>query len=201
MRGREKSRGFSMLELVVVVSISLIVTAMALMSFLPGSKYSQAEGALQTTLGQVRRVHELAIDQRTVYRLSFISPSTLQTDLVTVSGGVQSFTLVSSITLPRPIQFYADSSLPLPPNTPDGMGNGTRAIDFDVDYGGSGTQVFFQPNGSALDSSNRPCNGIVYLGRSGDLLSSRAVSLWSATGKAKGWRLVTSGASTRWSQL
>ena len=82
-------------------------------------------------------------------------------------------------------------------------GNGTGRIrkrnplpsifDQGVAGGGIKNQVMFMPDGSAHDVNGNLNSGIVYVARNGDLFSSRAVTLYGATGRIRGWRLITSG--------
>jgi hypothetical protein len=179
----------------------LVITAGALMQFVPVLKNARAEDALQTTLSQMRNARALAIDQRRRYRLTFTAPRTIQLDQVVIDPvtRIQSFSFVSSVDLPLDTQFVAVSGIPTAGNgTPDGLPTSGTAIDLDVDYGGGGTEVFFQPDGRALDSSNRLNNGVVYVARPSELMSSRAVSVLGATGRLKGWRLVDSGGQKKW---
>jgi prepilin-type N-terminal cleavage/methylation domain-containing protein len=202
-RCRQAQRGFSLIELLFVIAIVLIITGGAVIQFVPVLKSARAENALQTTLGQVRNARGLAIDQRRKYRLSFLAPRTIQLDQVVVDPftKIQSFLFVSTIDLPVDTQFIAISGIPTAGNgTPDSLPTTGAAIDFAVDFGGVGTQIFFQPDGRALDSANRLNNGVVYVARSGELMSSRAVSVLGATGRVKGWRLIKSGAKVVWTQ-
>lgn len=203
MTRKRRTQGFSLIELLVVIAIVLIMTASALFQIAPALKNAKAESALQTALGQIRRAHGLAIDQRRTYRVSFISPRTIQLDQVAFdSSGNRTFVFVSTIDLPLETQFTAILGIPVSGSRtpPDGLGTGANAIDFSVDYGGGGgTQVFFSPDGRALDFASRPNSGVVYLARPGDLMSSRAVSVLSATGRIKAWRLIQSGSAKVWS--
>lgn len=203
-RCRQAQRGFSLIELFFVIAMVLIITAGALVQFVPVLKRARAENALQTTLGQVRNARGLAIDQRRKYRLSFLAPRTIQLDQVVVDPvtKIQSFLFVSTIDLPLDTQFIAISGIPTSGSgtTPDSLPTTGPAIDFSVDFGGSGTQIFFQPDGRALDSANRLNNGVVYVARSGELMSSRAVSVLGATGRVKGWRLIQSGSKVVWTE-
>ncbi|MBZ5513033.1 MAG: hypothetical protein LAN70_17945 [Acidobacteriia bacterium] len=187
-----------------VIAIVLIITAGALIQFTPVLKSARAENALQTTLGQVRNARGLAIDQRRKYRLSFLASRTIQLDQVVVdpATNIQSFLFVSTIDLPVDTEFIAITGIPTSGSgtTPDSLPTTGAAIDFDLDFGGGGTQIFFQPDGRALDSANRLNNGVVYVARPGELMSSRAVSVLGATGRVKGWRLIESGGAKVWTE-
>jgi Tfp pilus assembly protein FimT len=192
-----------MVELVFVIAIVLIITATAIIQTSSTNKNATAETGLQTTLGQLRGARDLAIGQRRRYRVTFTAPRTIQLDQVVIDPitKVQSFTFVSSIDLPKDVQFIAVNGIPSgSANTPDSLPTTGPAIDFDVDYGGGGNQIVFQPDGRALDATGRLNNGVVYVARPGELMSSRAVSVLGATGRVKGWHLIKSGTAVVWTQ-
>jgi type II secretory pathway pseudopilin PulG len=196
MSSRKKMRGFSIVELLIVVAIMMIVMGAAFIQIAPALKNAKTEAALQTTLGQMRRAHELAVDRRTIYRVSFNAPRTIQLDKVDIDPTTlaKTFTLQSTIDLPTDMSFSVVSGIPTTSTTvPEGYGNGSVAIDFDRDFSGGGTEVYFQRDGRALDSANRVNNGLVYMCRTGEFRSCKSVSLTGATGRSKGWRLNPAG--------
>src|ERR1700682_349145 len=207
---RQTEQGFSMVEMVVVVSIILTVAATAVMNILPLLKKSKADAAQELVLGEMRRAHERAIDERRIYRFTFVPPRTIQLEVGTpanlqarITGSAAAFAQAQvPLVLPPTIQFSAVPGIPTAAAAvPDGFGTGITAIDFDIDNGGGQTQIYFQPDGRALDAQNRLNNGVVYLADPNQLLSSRAVSLYGSTGRAKGWWLLKNpDGSVRWTQ-
>jgi len=201
-RSRNES-GFSLIEALVVIAIILIMAGTAIFQIAPTLKAAKSNTALETTMGTLRRYHEAAVNQRHVYRISFIAPRTIQVDQVGYdSFGTQVFTFVSSIDLPKETEFTCISGIPTANGTtPDGLGSGKTPIDFSLDYGGGGTTIFFQRDGRATDAAGRPNSGVVYIGQAGDLSSSKAVTVWAATGRVKGWRLFASSNGSDWRAL
>lgn len=202
----KKSRvqsGFSLIEAMVVVAIILILAGAAIIQIAPSLQTAKSNTALQTALGTMRRYHQAAVDERRVYRISFIAPRTIQVDQVTFdTNGNQVFTLVSSTDLPVETQFICVSGIPTKTGTtPDGLGNGQNPIDFSLDYGGGGTTVFFQKDGRSTDSAGRTNSGVLYIARPGDLGSSKAITVLGATGRVKGWRIFTSNGTSDWRAL
>lgn len=189
-------RGFSLLELILVVAIIAVVGTMATINVQTILKNSRVDSAYDITMTALRKARQTAIDERSVYIVNFNLPRTIVTQKV--FGGLAND--VSQIDLPSDIMFRAETGIPnVKLKTPDHFGTGDKAIDFSVDYSGGGTQVYFQPDGSAVDSMGRINNGVVYLARPGELRSSRAVSLFGATGRIRGWRLVVgTGGTTSW---
>lgn len=207
---RHSERGFSMVEMTVVVSIVLIVTGTAIFTLLPMWKTSRSNAGLELVFGELRRAHERAVDERRIYRVTFVPPGTIQVDVgqvaniaTTITGSAPLFVQAQPpLTLPNGLQFVVVPGIPTSPlTTPDGFGTGAAAIDFDIANGGGGTQVYFQPDGRALDAANRLNDGVIYVAEPNNLFSSRAVSLFGSTGRAKGWFLSSpGGGANRWYQ-
>ncbi len=179
-----------------VIAIAFIITAMSTINIMSAVKNSRVNTAYQTTLMSLRQARQGAIDERCLYSVTFTAPGTI----VTQKTVGTTTTTVSTQTLPFDIQFRAEPGIPnTSTTTPDKFGTGTNAIDFAVDYGGAGNVVYFNPDGSATDASNRINNGVVYFVRRGELNTSRAVSVFGATGRIKGWKLqIAAGGSKTW---
>jgi Tfp pilus assembly protein FimT len=171
--------------MLVVISFIIIATSIAFMNLTPAIKDANLGSSVNTALATIRRAREEAVSKRRVYVVKFISPGTIQvTQNSTVGTSLITTTLASDLT------FVADPSLPSP--GPDGFGSGKVAIDFDQAVsGGSTSEIYFQPDGSAVDINNNVNNGVVYIGRAGELMSSRAISIWGATGRLRAWRIDT----------
>jgi type II secretory pathway pseudopilin PulG len=201
--------GFSILEMVFVLGIVFVVAATALINILPSLRTSRANAGMEMVLGEMRRAHERAVDERRIYRVTFAPPQTIQVDVGQVAVIGSTITDSSPVfqaaqaplILPNTIEFLVVPGIPTNPlATPDGFGSGANAIDFDIANGGGGTQIYFQPDGRALDGSNRLNDGVVYLAEPNNLFSSRAVSLYGTTGRAKGWFLTQINGAAGWSQ-
>jgi type II secretory pathway pseudopilin PulG len=206
-------RGFSMVEVTVVSAIVFIVVATAIVSIAPSLRTSKSNAGMELVLGELRRAHERAIDERRIYRVTFVAPQTIQVDVgqvaniaSTITGSSPVFVQAQApLTLPRGIQFAVLSGIPTGSTaTPDGFGSGATAIDFNIANGGGGTQIFFQPDGRSLDVANRLNDGVLYLAEltsvPPSVSSSRAVTVFGSTGRAKGWTLMTTGGAYRWNQ-
>ena len=201
--------GFSLVETVVVLGVIFVVTATALINILPSLRISRANAGMEMVLGEMRRAHERAIDERRIYRVTFTAPQTIQVDVgqvavigTTITDSAPVFTAAQPpLTLPSTIQFLVVPGIPTNPlATPDGFGSGANAIDFDIANGGGGTQIYFQPDGRSLDGANRLNDGVVYLAEPNNLFSSRAVSLYGTTGRSKSWFLTQLNGAAKWTQ-
>jgi hypothetical protein len=198
-----------MTELLVVVTIILILVAVALVTMVPTVQTSRANAGMEMVLGEMRHAHERAIDERRIYRVTFVPPNQIQLDVgqvanvaSTITGTTPAFTSAQQpLTLPDGIQFMCIGGIPTGAGSvPDGLGSGANAIDFDLANGGGGTQIYFQPDGRALDAANRLNDGVVYVALPGNLYSSRAVTLFGSTGRSKGWTLSTLSGGPGWTQ-
>ena len=197
MSRRNSQAGFSLAEIVVTVGVLMVGGGIAVMNISGALRGAHVETAYQTTLNQMRFARQVAIDKRTVCRVDFATPGTISVTQAFADGTpVQTETL----TLPADVQYTIVTGMPKPPAaTPDNIGNGNTAIDFDRVKAGGGTTIFFQPDGSALDAVGLPNDGVIYIARPNELNGARAITLLGTTGRIRGWRLATkSGGGVIW---
>jgi type II secretory pathway pseudopilin PulG len=198
-----KQRGFSLLEMMVVVLIGFTVAAISVIALVPLMKQNSVSSAYDTTLMALRNYQNLAITQRKRYIVTFTQPApgfgtitvTRWDYAVPVSPAP---VLVATFMLPQDVTFSTQAGYPSTATTvPDGFGAGTVPIDFDQGMGlGSQNYVMFMPDGSSQDLLGNWNSGVLYMGRAGDLYSSRAITVFGATGRIRGWRLYLQGVNT-----
>jgi prepilin-type N-terminal cleavage/methylation domain-containing protein len=211
---KRESRGFSLIELMIVLAIFIVVGSMGFMALQPALKEARANQAFEDVLMQLRMARQRAITERKTYIVCFgiATPAGALTPLgAPTIQSVQMFrwdagtalsaaAQISANTLPSDINFQAVVGVPTNPAlVPDGFGNGSTAIDFDQGVAlGLKNQVMFMPDGSAHDTSGSSNSGIIYVGRTNDLYSSRAVTLYGTTGRIRGWRLISTPGGPKW---
>jgi prepilin-type N-terminal cleavage/methylation domain-containing protein len=202
---RHRASGFSLIEMLTVVALIIVLASISFISFVPVMKQQRVTNAYNTTLSAMRQARDNAVSQRTSYSVTF--STTAQPNTITVSptlvGGFQGAQNTVVYELPMDVQFDAESALASTP-APDSYGSGLRAIDFGYTANGAlgGAQtIYFCPDGSSQDAEGGAgaCagswdGGVVYIARAGDLMSSRAVTLWGGTGRIRGWRIYSNGA-------
>ena len=207
---RHRASGFSLLEMMIVISILIVMASITFISMVPVLKQQRVTNAYNTALTALRQARDTAIAQGTSYSVTFSSSATPNTITIApaLSVGFQGQQSAVTYQLPTDVTFITQSGFPTTTATvPDGFGGGTTAIDFG--YTGSNTSgglnyIYFCPDGSAQSDTTGKCagnwdGGVIYLGRSGDLLSSRAITLWGGTGRIHGWRLYAkSGGGYQW---
>jgi len=203
--------GFSLLEMAMVLALILIVSTISFMSLQPMLRQQRVNNAYNTVLGAMRQARDNSVAQRTSYVVILDSTTTPHT--VTVSptfSGPQGILSPVTYKLPTDVNFDVESGVPTAPTkTPDGFGIGAKAVDFG--YTGQGTglggqsRIYFCPDGSAQDAAGGlgQCSGnfnggVVYIARPGELMSSRALTVWGATGRIRGWRLYSGGGGPTW---
>jgi Tfp pilus assembly protein FimT len=179
--------GFTLTEAVLATFLIAVALGSAMMMVNNAAINARAETALQTVTMQLRLAREFAVDRRRVHKVFFTAPRTV-TVVRQEIGGNPDVTL-SQLDLPSDIQFYQQTGIS---PTPDQFSTSSA-----VDFGGS-TTVYFNPDGSAADSTGSLVSGIVYIANPGKLETYRAVTLFGATGRVKGFRLRMTGGSWGW---
>lgn len=202
---RHRENGFSLLEMVTVIALILIMGSMTFMSLIPALKQQRITNAYNTTMAAMRLARDCSVSQRTSYSVTFsnsVSPNTIAVAPTLTFNGTP---CGATYQLPTDVTFLAQSGLPnTAATTPDNYYSSALVpIDFGYTANGStggSSIIYFCPDGSAQDAENGAGNclgswsgGVVYIARSGEILSSRAVTLWGGTGRIHGWRLYPNG--------
>ena len=205
-RASRRTSGFSLLEMAIVMSILIVMASVSFMTLRPMMRQQSVNNAYNTVLGALRQARDYSVAQRTSYMVVFDASTTPHR--LTVSPtfpGPQGLLSPVTYTLPNDVMFRAESGIPTSTTkTPDGFGTGAAAIDFGYTGLGAGAGgknfIYFCPDGSSQDGvggagqcTGNMSNGVVYIARSGELLSSRALTVWGATGRIRGWRLYNQG--------
>jgi prepilin-type N-terminal cleavage/methylation domain-containing protein len=198
MLATQKVRGFSLIEMMITMSILLIASAIATLSIQPALKATRVNAGYNTVLGVLRQARDNSIAQRQVLIITFNNAAVPNT--VTVTQGLTG-NVLNTYSMPSDVAFQVVAGFPTSqvgfPLTPDAFGNGATAIDFDQNIvGGVKNTIYFQPDGSAQDLNGSINNGVVYIARNGDLSTARAITVWGATGRLRGWHLYTNAGGT-----
>lgn len=199
-----KHNGFSLLELMITISIILIITGVSYMALKPILNQGHVNSAYGTTFMALRNTRNLAITQSHEYYVNFnpngFPAGTIQIQYQppAVGGVAQPLQQVITYSMPVDITFATQGT---PAGTPDGFGAGTPPIDFESTPGVPLNYVVFFPDGSARDSLGNFSSGVVYMTQaSGGMYTSRAVTVWGPTGRVRGWRLNQVAGNPTWVQ-
>ena len=207
-----------MMEMTMVIAILIVLTAVAILGFIPVMTNQRVVNAYNMTISVMRQARDNAVAQRTAYSVVFSSSASPNTITVAPTlTGASAFTGdQNSVTyqLPSDVTFQTNSGISSAGAPESGagasFGTGANAIDFgytatvSTPTGATAYTIYFCPDGSAQTSStcggvNYWDDGVVYMAGSGGVLSSRAVDLWGGTGRIHGWRLYPkSGGGYQW---
>jgi Tfp pilus assembly protein FimT len=209
---RRTACGFSLIEMAAVLGIVMIMLGVTFISLQPALKDAHATNAYDAVLTQFRTARSRAVETRQQYIvcLGATTPAGAATPLgaptaqsiqiyqwptgTALSSAIQ----LSKVDLPSDVQFQAIAGLPAA--APDGFGSGTVAIDFDQNVAAAiRNQIMFLPDGSARDTAGNLSSGIVYVAGA-TLDSTRALTVWGASGRIRGWRLGNLGGPAPWIQ-
>jgi prepilin-type N-terminal cleavage/methylation domain-containing protein len=187
-------RGFTMIEMAVVVTLILIISAMALIAYLPTLQDARFDAAMRQIVDQLRQAREYAITNRRYVQVTFpivaVGGSnqyavvlTQRNDLTAGAGAINP--TLSTVYIQYPAQYLVIVGTP---DTPDAFGN-AAAIEFEGLSGGPVGGMLFQSDGELVDGSTfQPINGTVFLGYPGKNTSARAITVLGGTGRARGWK-------------
>jgi prepilin-type N-terminal cleavage/methylation domain-containing protein len=198
-----KQNGFSMLELVIAITVSLILVASVTVTMQTTFKQQQVNDAYNTTLTTLRRARDSAAADMRVYVVTFATATAGNGGTITVTQNTPAGAILLTAKLPQQVTYHLEPGIPnTTATTPDGFGTGASVFDFDQapSGAGGGTVIYFQPDGSAQDAAGNVNNGVVYLGTPGQLPTCRAISLWGYTGRIRGWQLVQVAGVWSWIQ-
>lgn len=193
-----KTRGFSLLELLITISIGLTLAGVGFMAMMPLFKQNHVDQAYDTTLSVIRNYRNKSITESKRYLLTFTAPRTITVQYWGKGVPVDPAPVtVATYTLPLDIQFAVQVGFPNP--GPDGFGTGAAPVTMNSCTVITQNCLIFFPDGSVQDDVGNLNNGVVYLTRPSDLYSSRAITVWGATGRVRGWRLYSQG-TNKWVQ-
>jgi type II secretory pathway pseudopilin PulG len=197
-------RGFSLLELIVVIGLIMIISAMALVAYLPTLQDARFDTAMRQVIEQLRQARESAITNRRYVQVTFptvVAGGITQYEVVLtqrndLTVGAGAATVLSTIPIQSPAQF----TLAMAADTPDNFSGGppTGPVMFELVSGGPVGGMLFQSDGELVDGATfQPINGTLFVGFPGKKTSARAITVLGGTGRIRGWK----GTGTTWFQF
>lgn len=172
-----QQRGFSLLEVVVVLAIMTVVLGFAVFASTNVMPNYSADSALNVVLGTLRQAKQTAVAQRRDVQVwidqSFNGPDQVQHinyQVVAIPGDQQQ--PMVSIPLPGGTQMVLEPGVP---DTPMGFGNASPVFIGNVDGGPPITM--FRSTGAFTDGNYALLNGTIFLGVPGQTSTARAVTI------------------------
>lgn len=200
----DSGRGFSTVEMLIVVAITVIISAMAVLQLQPALANERADDAMKQVIDQLRQAREYSISNRRYVQITFpvvvaSGQTQYQVKLTELNaapygpGGAN--VVLSAVPIQSPLTFYVNPALP---DTPDAYGD-ANAIEFEGINNGPIAGMAFQSDGEFVDAGTfLPINGTVFLGVNGQTPMSRAVTVLGTTGRVRGWKTPS---VTGWTQF
>jgi len=206
-----KNRGYSLLEMMIVLAVIIILSSFAVFRMQTVLNQAHLDTAYDTTLSTLRNTRNLAIAQSYQYIVTFNpgagtiqvlwQPPMPSPPAAQVCPATQ---VAHTYTLPGDITYGVRAGFPTAAaSVPDGFGTGAAPVDFGYltnGGGGGSATVVFMPDGSIRDNSGgcaglgNYSSGVIYLTRAADTIyASRAITVWGTTGRVRGWQLTQPG--------
>lgn len=197
MKSRRKAgeRGFTLVELVMVVAVSLILMAAATILTQGTLQNYRANAAMDSVVSQFRTARQTAISMRRNVQVNLTAPNVMQLTVLYLPGEVP------GTGLPQVLlndgtnggsQFYGFPSLPDPA---PGFSKSTNGINFQQPSGASSWTVMFTSSGALVGTSqtsgfatvgnNNPINATIVVGNPSVNASARAITVFGATGRVR----------------
>jgi prepilin-type N-terminal cleavage/methylation domain-containing protein len=176
-RAKQSQRGYSMIELLIVLGIAGTVMGIAMFQIGAVQPSMKGDGAMRTIMAQLNTARELSISQRRMMQVNFLGTGQIQIVRQEVPAGT---TALPTVAVEGGLQYGLIAGIV---DTPDGFGLKAGGIAF-----GTATAYLFSSDGTLIDQNGNPLNGTVFLAIPGVARSFRAVTVMGGTGRIRGYK-------------
>lgn len=168
-------RGFTLIDIQVGVVLFTILSAMTVVSVQTAMTTAKGDSAMLQVAGALRQGREAAVAYRRGVDVRFVDPNRIQ--LWRLDPGEE--ILLLDLSLDYGATFQLDDDIP---DTPDGFGQASA-----TDFGDAGT-IRFVPDGTLTAGDGIPLSGTIFMMRTGEPFSARAVTVSGGSGRAQPYR-------------
>lgn len=177
-------RGFTLLEILMVIAIGATMAAMAAMMTPNFLRHQKAEAGVTQAVALIRNARETAISQRRNVRIVFNGTNILQAVREEVCAVPPcATTLLRAVELENRMQFLR----PVANDTPDLFATGPPPQTTAIAFGPSASRAFTS-EGTLIDANGDPLNGTLFLAIPNQPNSGRAITVFGATALLRLWR-------------
>ncbi len=198
--GSERAhKGFSLIEVLVVVALAMTIAGMLVVHLTPTLQQFRANSASSQVVDVFRQAREYAITYRRYVQITFPNYAanggnnqiriTVRNSLTPNAGAD---VVLTTVTLSGSVTFQLEAAVP---DTPDAFGKAT-AVNFGNIDGGPPAGIYFQADGTFVNSVGANLNGTVFLGQTNLVSTARAVTVLGPTGRIRSYHV--NGAGTNW---
>jgi prepilin-type N-terminal cleavage/methylation domain-containing protein len=180
-RGRQA--GFSLVEMMIVLGVLGIITAISVVTINSSRLGLTGDGAMRVVLAQMNQARELAITQRRNMQLVFVGSNVIQIkreEVPAVAPPALTLTTIGTVSFEGRMQFLRPIA-----STPD---NVVTLPTASATAFGTATEMKFTPEGTFVDQLGQTLNGTVFVALANDTLSCRAITILGSTGRVKAYR-------------
>lgn len=173
-------RGFTLVEMLVVVAVAGVLAAVAIGMSTTSVRMSKGEAGAAQLDGFLKRHREMALARRRDIEIHFEPPNRVRSVQRWGVGDANADPVeLETLVLEGGIEFLLFDDMP---DTPNAFGNGTE-----VSLGGL-EPVMFASEGMFMDVAGNPINATISLGMAGDPLTAGAVTILGTTATIERWR-------------
>ena len=171
--------GYSLIELMMVVSVTGILGSMVTLQLGAVRPGMQADGAMRVVMAELNSAREIAVSRRRQVRVEFVGNNGLRVTQIDVPSGE---TELRNVAFEAGLQFGLVEGAG---DTPDGFGNTSATPE----------NMLFGSDGMLIDESGEPVNRTIFLVIPNTPQAFRAVTVLGSTGRVRTYRW---NGSTKW---
>lgn len=185
---KRSQRGFSMIEMLVVIAIIMVIAAMAIIQLQPTLQQNRVAAGAAQLKSALRQGRETALSARRTVQVQFFTGAPCQAGaacivLTRLDPPANVPTVILTLQLEPTVGFMQFAG---EPDTPDAFGNAAPIV-FGGVAGGPPTMTF-QSDGSFTDGNGNPIVGTVFLGIANVRTSAMALTILGGTGRVHLYR-------------
>ena len=178
--GWKSESGFSLVETMVVVGIAGVLTAMAVVQIGLSRAAAQGDAAMRVIMASMNQAREAAITQRRNMRMVFDANNRVQIIREEVPGPTT--TVIATAFFEGGMKYVKNISN----DTPDAFGN-SSTVNLPTATG-TPPEVKFTPEGKFVNQAGATLNATILIGRTNEMMSSRAATIMGSTGRVRAFR-------------